>query len=75
MIPLDRTDSYYEATGPRAEPSQILEEHEEMQGVSRGWEKIEAFVEGPRGFIFGVYDQGANAGNVSGLQCPEHRVF
>lgn len=67
--------AFHEQMWLRADPSKVLKEHEEMQGISWGWEEIKSLVEGSGGLILGVDNQGADAGNVGSLQCPEHRVF
>lgn len=55
--------------------SNIFEEHEEMQRISRRRKEIEAPVKLSGRLIFGMNHQGTNPCNVGGLESPKHGVL
>lgn len=46
-----------------------------MHRISRGGDEIEFLVESPRLFVFRVDGEGANAGNLRGLERALHGIF
>src|SRR5208283_3312382 len=52
----------------------ILKQDKEVQGVRRGGDEVEMFIEAPRFLIFCVHGKGANAGYIRCLQRTLHCV-
>lgn len=52
----------------------VFEQDEEVQGVGGGGDEVEMFVEAAGGFVFGVDGEGADAGDVGGLEGALHGV-